>query len=32
MEYTVGIGPFLVGGAVVATIVYLALKGELGKW
>ena len=32
MEYTGGIGPFLVGGTVVAAIVYLAVKGELGKW
>lgn len=32
MEYTVGIGPLLVGGAVVIATVYLAVKGELNKW
>lgn len=31
MEYTVGIGPLLVGGAVIIAIVYLAIKGDLFK-
>lgn len=31
MEYTIGLGPYLVAGVVVIGLVYLAVKGELFK-